>query len=94
MITTTLRPQVQCVVASDSSESTGAASTNVRPLPPARGGARSNRFGRVALHASRALNAATLPSPQEEVEFQAFRTRFDTAHQAVLPFRLAIPGPG
>ena len=57
----------------------------MRPLPPARGGARSNRFGRVALHASPALNAATVPSPQEEVEFQAFRTRFGTAHQAVLP---------
>ena len=85
MLSTILPPQVQCAVASDSSESTGAASTNVRPLPPARSRARSNRFGRVALHASRALNAATLPSPQEEVEFQAFRTRFGTAHQAVLP---------
>ena len=85
LLSTILRPQVQCAVASDSSESTGAASTNVRALPPARGGARSNRFGRVALHASPALNAATVPSPQEEVEFQAFRTRFGTAHQAVLP---------
>ena len=33
LISTTLRPQVQCAVASDSSESMGAASTNVRPLP-------------------------------------------------------------
>ena len=57
----------------------------MRALPPARSCARSNRFRRVALHASPALNAATVPSPQEEVEFQAFRTRFGTAHQAVLP---------
>ena len=85
LLSTALPPQVQCAVASDSSESTGAASTNVRALPPARSRARSNRFGRVALHASPALNAAAPPSPQEEVEFQAFRTRFGTAHQAMLP---------